>query len=303
MEEVVSEPHKESEIMGNEYDALSKNISTDSRKVIFTEVSECFICRDVELVASDPLRNFCDCKNLLAHHVCLSTWIQKGHGEDRLRCMVCKAKYQLQWNSPWRSVSHQWQTWLVLITASVLLGLVPYVVHCMMTAFNNPPPPSTFKVAAACFGILTETLLIKCLSSFLSSRYQRAEQSSFTVQARGFKEDRMSLGLWDRSEAASAAAGRESSARSSLIDLGDRRETEKPQPAESEESICSKATSPRPDHHLQKNSGMEPPSQLHANSIAPTTQPHHAGGSDRQEHDGGGTQMGLSPDITGGLCK
>lgn len=42
-----------------------------------TEVSECFICRDVELPASDPLRNFCDCKNLLAHHVCLSTWIQR----------------------------------------------------------------------------------------------------------------------------------------------------------------------------------------------------------------------------------
>ena len=42
-----------------------------------TETSECFICRDVELQASDPLRNFCDCKNLLAHHVCLSTWIQR----------------------------------------------------------------------------------------------------------------------------------------------------------------------------------------------------------------------------------
>lgn len=42
-----------------------------------TEASECFICRDVELRASDPLRNFCDCKNLLAHHVCLSTWIQR----------------------------------------------------------------------------------------------------------------------------------------------------------------------------------------------------------------------------------
>lgn len=39
-----------------------------------------------------------------------------------------------------------------------------------------------------------------------------------------------------------------------------------------EESICSKATSPRPDHHLQKNSGMEPPSpQLHTNSSAPAT--------------------------------
>lgn len=42
-----------------------------------TETSECFICRDVELQASDPLRKFCDCKNLLAHHVCLSTWIQR----------------------------------------------------------------------------------------------------------------------------------------------------------------------------------------------------------------------------------
>lgn len=70
-------------------------------------------------------------------------------------------QYQLQWSSPWRSVSFQWQTWLVLITVFVLLGLVPYVVHCMMTAFTSPPPPSTFKVAAASFGLLTEILLIK----------------------------------------------------------------------------------------------------------------------------------------------
>lgn len=42
-----------------------------------TEMSECFICRDGELISSNPLRNFCDCKNLLAHHVCLSTWIQR----------------------------------------------------------------------------------------------------------------------------------------------------------------------------------------------------------------------------------
>ncbi|XP_042273780.1 uncharacterized protein LOC121901146 isoform X2 [Thunnus maccoyii] len=179
------------------------------------DVSECFICRDVELRASDPLRNFCDCKNLLAHHVCLSTWIQRGCGSaDRLRCIVCKAKYQLQRRSPWRSVSVQWQTWLVLIIAFVLLGLVPYLVHCMMTAFTDPPPPSTFKVAAASFGLLTEILLIKCLSSYLSSRYRQAEQSSFTVQARGCKEDRTSLGPWDQSEAASAAAGHASSAAS-----------------------------------------------------------------------------------------
>ncbi|XP_071343330.1 uncharacterized protein [Trachinotus anak] len=198
--------------MSSEYQPLS---SAESCRSLFIETLECFICRDVELKASDPLRNFCDCKNLLAHHVCLSTWIQRGCGsEDRLRCIICKAKYQLQWSSPWRSVSFQWQTWLVLITVFVLLGLVPYVVHCMMTAFTSPPPPSTFKVAAACFGLLTEILLIKCLSSYLSSRYRQAELSSFTVQARGSEEDRTSLGRWDRSEATSAAAGHASSAAS-----------------------------------------------------------------------------------------
>ncbi|XP_050933030.1 uncharacterized protein LOC108878890 [Lates calcarifer] len=191
--------------MSTEYQPLS---SAESCRSLFIETPECFICRDVELQASDPLRNFCDCKNLLAHHVCLSTWIQRGCGsEDRLRCIICKAKYQLQWNSPWRSISFQWQTWLVLITVFVLLGLVPYVVHCMMTAFTSPPPPSTFKVAAASFGLLTEILLIKCLSSYLCSRYRQAEQSSFTVQARGSEEDRAGRGRWDRSEATSAAVG------------------------------------------------------------------------------------------------
>ncbi|XP_022615020.1 uncharacterized protein LOC111231985 isoform X1 [Seriola dumerili] len=198
--------------MSSEYQPLS---SAESCRSLFIETPECFICRDVELKASDPLRNFCDCKNLLAHHVCLSTWIQRGCGsEDRLRCIICKAKYQLQWSSPWRSVSFQWQTWLVLITVFVLLGLVPYVVHCMMTAFTSPPPPSTFKVAAASFGLLTEILLIKCLSSYLSRRYRRAEQSSFTVRPRGSEEDRTSPGRWERSEATSAAAGHASSAAS-----------------------------------------------------------------------------------------
>lgn len=79
----------------------------------------------------------------------------------RLACCSLVIQYQLQRRSPWLSVTFQWQTWLVLITALVLLGLVPYVVHCMMTAFTHPPPPTTFKVAAATFGLLTEILLIK----------------------------------------------------------------------------------------------------------------------------------------------
>ncbi|KAF6728675.1 hypothetical protein FQA47_023300 [Oryzias melastigma] len=117
--------------MGSEYQLLSSTVSCSS---LFKEMSECFICRDGELISSNPLRNFCDCKNLLAHHVCLSTWIQRGCGcADRLQCIICKAKYQLQRRSPWRSLSVQWQTWLALITAIILMGAVPYVVHCLMT--------------------------------------------------------------------------------------------------------------------------------------------------------------------------
>lgn len=79
----------------------------------------------------------------------------------RLSFFLPPVQYLLQRSSPWRSVSFRWQTWLVLITALVLLGLVPYVVHRMMTAFTNPPPPGTFQLAAASFGVLTEILLIK----------------------------------------------------------------------------------------------------------------------------------------------
>lgn len=187
--------------MGSEYQPLT---SAESYRSLFVETSECFICRDGELQTSNPLRNFCDCKNLLAHHACLSAWIQRGCGsENRLRCIICKAKYQLQRSSPWRLLSFQWQTWLMLITAVALLALVPYVVHCLMTAFTNPPPPVTFKVAAALFGFLTELLLIKCLSSYLSSRYRQAKQHAFTVQPRSDRRGR------DQSE--EAAEGQASS--------------------------------------------------------------------------------------------
>lgn len=73
----------------------------------------------------------------------------------------CVFQYQLQRGSPWRAMSFRWQTWTVLLIVVVLLGLVPYVVHSMMTVFTSPPPPVTFKVAAVSFGVLTEILLIK----------------------------------------------------------------------------------------------------------------------------------------------
>ncbi|KAK5869298.1 hypothetical protein PBY51_024027 [Eleginops maclovinus] len=90
-----------------------------------------------------------------------------------------------------------------------------------MTAFTNPPPSITFKVAAASFGLLTVILLIKCVSSYLSSRYRQAAKSSFTVRARGLDQDRRRRGRWDGSEA-SAVSGHASSA-ASPSQVGDRK--------------------------------------------------------------------------------
>ncbi|KAI1889371.1 hypothetical protein AGOR_G00178570 [Albula goreensis] len=171
--------------MDNSYTVLSNENTPDSYKVFITDVSECFICRDGERTENDPLRIFCDCKNLLAHHHCLLTWIKKGLAtEEKPKCSVCNAEYQLHRRPPWKSVLRQWQAWLVLAVTLALLGLVPYVVFRMMTAFRNPPPHSLFKAAAVCFGLLTETLLLKCLASFLTSRCRQAEQTSFAVQPR-----------------------------------------------------------------------------------------------------------------------
>lgn len=42
----------------------------------FAETPECFICKDVQLVDGEQLKRFCDCKNLMAHHSCLLTWVR-----------------------------------------------------------------------------------------------------------------------------------------------------------------------------------------------------------------------------------
>ncbi|XP_067230431.1 uncharacterized protein [Chanodichthys erythropterus] len=187
------------------YEILSNNTYTNTVSVNITDESECFICRDVGLVGEDPLRTFCDCKSLVAHHSCLLTWIKKGLGrEERLSCSICKAErdpeklhmlYQLQRCAPWRTVASQWQTWPILAIAVLLLALVPYVVYRMMTAFENPPPHSLFKSAAICFGLLSEALLIKCLCSYFSHRLQRAEQSSFSLQPRRSEEHEVQTNL------------------------------------------------------------------------------------------------------------
>ncbi|KAK6313678.1 hypothetical protein J4Q44_G00151370 [Coregonus suidteri] len=99
--------------------------------------------------------------------------------------VFCNALYQLQRQSPWRWLCCQWQSWVLLVSATALLGLlVPYLVYFMMT-LQNPPAPAVFKAAAVCFGLIADALLLKCLCSYFSSRYRQAEQWSFTVQARG----------------------------------------------------------------------------------------------------------------------
>lgn len=70
-------------------------------------------------------------------------------------------QYQLQKRSPWRVLCLQWETWAVLITVFVLMGLVSYMVHCLIMLIVNPPPPRVFKLASVSFGLLAEILLLK----------------------------------------------------------------------------------------------------------------------------------------------
>ncbi|XP_015210886.1 uncharacterized protein [Lepisosteus oculatus] len=176
-------------MMDNGYEVLINSSASDSCKVFLSDSLECFICREGEVSDQDELRNFCDCKSLVAHHRCLLTWISKGPGPESCpRCTVCKAEYELRRSSAWRQVAGQWQTWLVSAAVLALLALVPFVVFRMMTAFQDPPPHSVFKAAAICFGLLAETLLIKCLVSYCSSRYGAAKTSSFSVLARSAEQ-------------------------------------------------------------------------------------------------------------------
>ncbi|XP_060723771.1 uncharacterized protein LOC132844394 isoform X3 [Tachysurus vachellii] len=134
----------------------------DTCKVLIAETPECFICRDVQLLDGEPLKRFCDCKNLMAHHSCLLTWVRMGlKWEDQLKCRVCNAAYQQQRVAPWHIMVSQWHVWTVLVVTMVLVALVPYTVYRMLTAFDNPPPHTFFNMAAICFGILSEILLLR----------------------------------------------------------------------------------------------------------------------------------------------
>ncbi|XP_075904642.1 uncharacterized protein LOC142903084 [Nelusetta ayraudi] len=176
--------------MSSQYQTLTP---AESSTTLAIDQSECFICRDVQLKASDPLRNFCDCKTLLAHHSCVSMWIQKSRGGDgsgaRPQCLVCTSKYQLQRTSPWCSPWFWLYSWLALLPVLLLAAAVAYLLYFLLAVFTRPPPPALIQVAAVAFGVLMEIMLLKCLSSLLSRSYQQVELSSFTVRPRGCQGD------------------------------------------------------------------------------------------------------------------
>ncbi|XP_026877315.2 uncharacterized protein LOC113584538 [Electrophorus electricus] len=169
--------------MDTRHEVPSSKRSEDAGSLTTAEMAECFICRDVRL--AEGLRRFCDCKNLLAHHSCLLTWVTKGLSrEDRLRCRACNSEYEWRRKAPWWTLASQWPVVTVVTMATALAVLVPYVVHRMLTAFKDPPPPALFRAATICFGLLSEALLVRCLCWYVCRQYRQAEQISFSLQPR-----------------------------------------------------------------------------------------------------------------------
>ncbi|XP_005298156.1 uncharacterized protein LOC117881893 [Trachemys scripta elegans] len=180
--------------MDNSYESLK--IYPASTTIIHAESKECFICREGDEMGCDALLHFCDCKNLIAHQKCVLTWIQKSSdNQDRARCKVCTAEYQLQKGSVWRILFCHWQNWLFFCLVLAVMTIIPLAVYRMMVAFKDPPPSAVFHAAAVCFGVLAETLLIKYVLYYCSSKYNEAKMSSFSVRARTVEQCDRGVGL------------------------------------------------------------------------------------------------------------
>ncbi|XP_017335891.1 uncharacterized protein LOC108272161 isoform X2 [Ictalurus punctatus] len=170
--------------------AMMDDGCADTCEVLIAETPECFICRDVQLVDAEQLKRFCDCKNLMAHHGCLLTWVRTGlKRNDQLRCRVCNAEYQQQRVAQWQTLVSQWRVWPVVLLAVVLVALIPYTVYRLLKAFNNPPPHILFNMAAICFGILSEILLLRLLFCYVTKYFRKAQQASFNLQPRNLEEE------------------------------------------------------------------------------------------------------------------
>ncbi|KAI5109299.1 hypothetical protein C0J45_0696 [Silurus meridionalis] len=168
----------------------------DTCKVLISETPECFICKDVQLVDSEQLKRFCDCKNLMAHHGCLLTWIRTGlKREEQLRCRICNAEYQQQKVTSWQVVVSHWRVWPMVVVVMVLVALVPYAVYHMLTAFNNPSPHMFFKMAAICFGILSEILLLRFIHWYVTNNFWKGQQASLSLQPRNLEGEEQEAGV------------------------------------------------------------------------------------------------------------
>ncbi|KAM5148428.1 uncharacterized protein ACMZJ9_012035 isoform 2-T2 [Mantella aurantiaca] len=149
---------------------------------------ECFICREAEKRGQEELHNYCDCRDLVGHHQCLLTWIQKGSGnEDRQRCSACTAKYHLQEGTTWKILLCHWKNLLAFIITVASIIAIPFFIHCLNT-LTDPQPNQLFKVVAVCSGVLAETLLVKCFLWYCNNQYIKARLSSFSIKARSLEE-------------------------------------------------------------------------------------------------------------------
>ncbi|XP_050818181.1 uncharacterized protein LOC127055334 isoform X3 [Gopherus flavomarginatus] len=114
--------------------------------------------------------------------------------------------YQLQKGSVWRILFCHWQNWLFFCLVLAVVTIIPLAVYRMMVAFKDPPPSPVFHAAAVCFGVLAETLLIKYVLYYCSSKYNEAKMSSFSVRARTIEQcDRGAGLLWPASQNPSTA--------------------------------------------------------------------------------------------------
>ncbi|XP_053549891.1 uncharacterized protein LOC128641310 isoform X1 [Bombina bombina] len=135
------------------------NISASSL-ITITDLKECYICRDEDVLYREELCHYCDCKDLVVHQRCLLIWIQQGSGnEDRQRCKVCTAKFHLQEGSVWRALLCHWQNVLLLALLVGFMMLIPFIVH-QIIILEDLSPDNLFRTAAACFGIIAEIFLV-----------------------------------------------------------------------------------------------------------------------------------------------
>ncbi|XP_072276019.1 uncharacterized protein [Pyxicephalus adspersus] len=148
--------------MDSDFGPVIVNRYSDTTAIVFTE-KECFICREADKQGQEELLNYCDCRDLVGHHQCLLTWIQKGSGnEDRQRCSACTAKYHLQEGTVWKVLLCQWRSLFTLIVTLASIIAIPLLIHYLNT-LTDPPPDQLFKIVAVCSGIIAETLLAKAL--------------------------------------------------------------------------------------------------------------------------------------------